>query len=62
MLRLLVELAVSVTELGVEPHDGKLVCDSVAVGWSEGVRLRVTAPASGLHVNLTVVVALPGCG
>ncbi len=60
MMRLPVEAAVIVTELGVELHDAKLVCDMVTAGWSEGVRLRFIGPASGLHVNLTVVLALPG--
>ncbi len=54
-----VEWAVMVTLLGVEPQLAKLVLERVTVGASPE-RLRVTGPALGLQVNLTVVVALPG--
>ncbi len=59
MLMLVVEWAVMVTVLGVELHDAKLVWESVTVGCSPA-SFRLTGPASGLQVNLTVVLALPG--
>ncbi len=45
------ELAVMVTELEVELHDEKSVCDRVTMDCREGVRLRATAPALGLHAR-----------
>ncbi len=48
-----------VTELGVELQEEKSVCDKDKTD-SEGVRLRVTAPALGLQVNLTVWLVVPG--